>query len=343
MAQLTGIWGEANQRLGFDVWSENPVQISGTLHGVPMRLGDDVRGDKVKTIYLVASARHPTTLDLGLLVRPTGFVQQIAKLFGGGKDVAVGDEFFDEAYDIHGDDPARVRALLEPSVRRAIGLLGKNDFQLTDNGLMYEQVFSPTNADTIISLAERVASVIGAVRAASSAVSLPQTIAPHLEAWRAWADENGLELSPAPLAVSGRLESGSFSAVIRRADADHYVVDLTLHFEPPLTDDLQVRAASRFDYFGRMFAPHKVKTGDPHFDETFVVCSGQPDLVRARLDVETRATLIGLQEAGDLELSGRSLSVHVPLPKDPRELAPVIARLHALARKIAEGLRGAYR
>jgi hypothetical protein len=66
-------------------------------------------------------AYFPQPLGIGLSVYPEKWTAKLAKAFGLGKqDIVVGDDEFDTAFVVQGDEPTEVVRLLSPEFQRAV-------------------------------------------------------------------------------------------------------------------------------------------------------------------------------------------------------------------------------
>lgn len=131
------------------------------------------------------------------------------------------------------------------------------------------------------------------------------------EKWAAWASQRGLALSGAypMIQVAGTMHGVGVQMVThryvhRRNRRSHVSYKHELIATPPMhIGDLMLSREGFFASIGKAFGGQDIVTGDPKFDQTFVVRSGNEHAARAVLGHETRAALLdALAALGDLHV-----------------------------------------
>lgn len=115
-------WREFAAEMGLDFvvgkGMSRPV-LTGSVDGFPVMIDTYVqRSGNNSTTYTRYRVTYPP-LGMHLQLARQGAFSAITKLFGQ-QDVEVGDDSFDDAFTIKTDDPARLRALMTPSVRSGL-------------------------------------------------------------------------------------------------------------------------------------------------------------------------------------------------------------------------------
>ncbi|MCP4676291.1 MAG: hypothetical protein GY854_12425 [Deltaproteobacteria bacterium] len=114
------VWSEVADRLGVTFTPGGGGKISGSIDGVFVSVDIHNEGSgKNSTTYTRYRAAYPDSLPFGLQISSEGFFSDVVKFFGS-QDIEVGDEIFDNAYMIKGDDPGAVIEYLTERRKNAI-------------------------------------------------------------------------------------------------------------------------------------------------------------------------------------------------------------------------------
>ena len=156
--QLTA-WQQAADELGIAVeqgpWWRAP-QLTGSVSGLTtvVDIVSESSGNN-NTTYTRYRVLYPS-LGLGLrLARESGFTKVVR--FFGAQDHTVGDEAFDQAFEVKGSDPAALAAYLTPGRRESLMRLqaAYPGSVITDDHIQYRKVGTELDAGTIISVVRR--------------------------------------------------------------------------------------------------------------------------------------------------------------------------------------------
>lgn len=337
-------FAEIARKLGFRIdppqanrWSGTHT-IEGVLDGIWIR-AHQWQGQYV---HVELSAYFDPPADLRLTIQPAGVVSKLGH-FLGAHDIEVGDPAFDSAFDVKGDEPERVKALLTPTVQRALIAWKKAGvpFRVTDEQISYWTTPGTYSSFNQAELENELRATAGLARVLSDALrSVPSSsiLAPHVEAWRAYAGARGLAFSASPLRVAGTLDGASIVARATAVDDAAWGVDVRLRFAEPLPFLLRVRPKRIFDFLELSMAVH-VEMNDEAFDRELRVTTAEPNAARAFLSGEVVAALLALHlEEGDVSLDSEGLAVRTKSMTDPAlfgrivdRVAIVTAKLHAHA------------
>ncbi len=150
------------------------------LLGPGYTLTGEVGGVRVQVSYWVAQFAHleyaaffERPAGLGLGIHTAGLVAKLKELFGK-HDIRLGDAEFDAAFEVKGNDPARVTALLGAPLRKLLLEWKRTDadFAVTDEGVLLSTIpgMMITGAmsapETIVQNTRAVASLVGQLGAA---------------------------------------------------------------------------------------------------------------------------------------------------------------------------------
>ena len=266
-------------------------RLYGERGGVPVMLGIRVvitgsGKNRRKTYYTYAQANFPSSLGLGLSVRPVGIVGGLFQALAGSSDLQVGHPEIDRLYDIHAvEGRAAAQVLTTPYVGEAlIGLAGRQfKPHVSDAAVCFETTGRVTELaplaialDSAVELARRVASARSA-----TTTDLDQALG---TAWRLVAQSRNFEFDRAGARMAGRVDGVAIEARVEtRADR-------------PLGIGLQVSKQGSLTKIASFFGWQDIEVGDPVFDARFVVKGAPVDRVRALLTPEVRAHLVSLQD-----------------------------------------------
>jgi hypothetical protein len=312
--------------------------VSGELGGQPVKLtrtcGSGARVDITSPI--------PAHLDLGLGVTRVGVLSRVADWFGS-HDIQLGDPHVDAGFDIRGDEPERVRALLSSEVRAAMTAITTADLEVTDAAVSTGHSVGVGGHESFEALAHELhsaARLAQGVGAAARQVPPAQPLRGHAEAWSAFARQRGLSGGTTPLWMQGKLARAWVAARGLRNEANDFSLELSARLDPPATIGVAVDPR---DGDGPLFGRKPEPTGDAAFDAAFVVTrSDRPDLV----DEEVRGRIVDLGQLGTVWLRGAEVTLRTPARLEPTRVAGIlddlIALLEALARR-AQPPPSAYR
>ncbi|MCC6877500.1 MAG: hypothetical protein IT378_24550 [Sandaracinaceae bacterium] len=276
--------------------------MHGVRGGVPVTVGIRVvitgsGKNRRKHYYTYAQANFPSSLGLGLSVRPVGIVGSFFQALAGASDLAVGHPEVDRLYDIHAVEArAAAQILTTPYVGEAlVGLAGRQfKPEISDGVVRCETTGRVTDAaqlaialDSAIELARRVASARSA-----TTTELDQALG---TAWRLVAGSRNFEFDRASARIAGRLEGVAIEARVETRPAGRFTV-FEARFDRPLGVGLQISKQGSLTKIASFFGWQDIEVGDPFFDGRFVV-KGQPvERVKALLTPEVRAHLVSLQD-----------------------------------------------
>jgi hypothetical protein len=276
------------------------------------------------TTYTRYRAGYPD-LGLGLKLRKQTGLHRFGKVFGM-QDIEVGDQGFDDAVMIKGDEPDAVRAFLTPSRVLALQrlLTSFSGAVVADSDLVWKRRGVETNAQTLVSVTRRLAGAAGVIatgsRVADRALSKQQT-----GDLAAAADELSEEIrgpgdtdvetrmtGAATLYAAGRREEAA--AVLRDLDSDvpgdREITGWLRRTEqapaPSPAAEREVDAAALAeDLFGRDEMSYETMA---RFDDRYrgarVHWSGTVKQISSARDSERRRFVVGIAEASHV-LYGR--------------------------------------
>jgi hypothetical protein len=310
--------------------------IEGSLDGVHVKVWQ-WQGQFVHVEY---TAWLSPPADMRLHVQREGIVGKLGHLFGK-HDIEVGDPEFDRAWKVKADEPARAQALLNPEVRKVLAAWKKADLnvRITDETVHFWMIpgsYRTVAQDELVQNIRALAAIVTVLNAAMKNVPPSTALAPHVDAWRAYANARGLQFSASPLRVTGKLEGSNVVARAVAIEDDAWGVDLSLAFETRLPFGLEIRAARFFDFMRSGEAP-RVELGDAEFERELCVTSTEPPKAKAFLDESVRRALLELhRSAGDVQLDARGISVRTKSMTDPSAFGQIAERVATVARKLSE-------
>ncbi len=269
------------------------------------------------------------SLALGLHVRPRGLSERVFRR-GRGEGVELGDEAFDRKLEMHGDDPARVRALMgDPEVKAALTDLLERwpDVIVTDYAIRVHLNRPESTERRLQNLVDGMLRVASALESARSAVAVPKRLERVAREWGSLAEKLSLTHEPWLPAVVGERANRRLLLTTWRADSG-YQADLRLYFRPHR--DLGLRLRPQFEPDGYWSVGQDIQLGDEAFDTRFVVKGWDPRRIRDLLSPSTRAVLIEALESGHLQIDDTRLHLR-DLPLDVDALETAIRRAEAVA------------
>ncbi len=359
-------WAEAAQRLGLTLvgqprrglFTGSGPSIRQTMEGeraglrvqVGMRIVSSGSGKNRQThYYSYAKAFFPTSLELGLAVTPTSFLSRAWTALVGASDLQLGDARIDEPYRIAAADEAAARALLTvPYLAEALihGAHGSFEPYVSDTELRFEMSGQCLDAGPLGGALDQAVDLARRVLAARAEIGPTGTEDLVDRAWRPIAEARGLSIDLPQTRMSGRVE-GVHVEVDAQLRGQRRVTVFTARFDRSLGVGLKLTRQSSLHAVGKLFGMVDVETGDPAFDDRFVV-KGQPaDAVKALLTPAVREQLVLLQQQAELlEVEDDRLSAVIGwLIRDPAWIDSglvTVARAGAALAGVAGGA-GPYR
>ncbi len=325
-------YADVSRELGLDVDTRG-VSLRGHLGEQRLWVGDVMVGygpERRTMCWGVLDLERP--LGLGLLLRRRGVSDRLFRRPRGPRIPLAGDPL-ERWLEVHGDEPERVLALLDPTVRELLaGALRRwKDVVVTDNSVRVHLPRPLARAEELRELVASLRSLAGALQAARRVVPPPTPLAPRCDAWRHLADSLGLEFEPAFPGVAGRLDGRPLRVTPVRT-TDGYSAEIRLGFREHARTGLRLRRQVEPD--GYWSVGQDIQLGDAGFDRAFVVKGWDPDYVRELLSPPpVRQGLLALSQLGRLDLD--DLRLHLgELPPDPARLEPVLVQ----AARTADGL-----
>jgi hypothetical protein len=345
---MSSVFRIAAERLGLTINPPNAgyfslFEIAGNVGGHMVRVRRDPMLRVLSTeVYLQVA------LDLGLHVTPAGqpsyppappaLYRSIGKLLGrvfGEPDMHIGDRAIDDAFDVHGDEEARVAPVLEASRGALLAWYASGvAFDLDDAHVSLRRYSSLTTGETPDDICADVAATLNLVRRVETAVpSLPPAtaLAPHVPAFKSLAEQHRLTMTATPLAVWGALRGADFWAHATRVGP--------AAFELEMGSVWQDRSRG---LAGALRTATGGRAGDPSFEG---LLSAEGDLA-ARLPADARQELLALARAGHtVSLGDGGLHLKAPLAAEPYPLDRAAEQAAAVVQATARLLqpRAAYR
>ncbi len=247
---LPTYWNVAAQTLGLLMHAEPRWSAPHPDNNLRMRLPDAIslRGvlDGVSVFFnetqsatwdgmLSGQAFLPIPLDFGLQLHPTRFMEKIARLLGV-SDVKLGDAPFDDAYEVRGDDPERVRALMTAPVRATIARLGTDDFDLDDRRVRLDARLE--SQDMLIETVRSSVALVRSLIQSAADVAPAADVRAHVDTWRDAAAVRGHAFTSSPLTFSGETSGLRFQAAMTRVEQSTFAIDLALAIGTSIPADL---------------------------------------------------------------------------------------------------------
>lgn len=261
-----------------------------------------------------AVVTHQRSLGLGLDVRRKKLPGRIAD----GRSepcIGVADPDLHRFFDIRGDDPDRVRALLDPEVRARLLALHRQqpNIVISDTEVAVFTRLPPSSSRAIRRLLCAMMGVSDALTEARSRVDAPAAFSALSSWWTPFAHAHGLDPEPGMPSLRGT----------------HGVlpVEVTPQASPSggpgatVTLQLSGVASPRFEVVQAGQTPSPL-TGPPvlldhdEFDAAFVTFSVDPHWARVALHPEVRATLLRLNPLGRVHVDEHRLRIE-NLSPDP--------------------------
>jgi hypothetical protein len=273
-------------------------------------------------------------LDLGFALTRSGVMSKVAEWLGK-TDIQLDDAEFDRAFTIRGDEPARVRALLNPALRNTIAGITAKDFELSDAEFSATRPVSDEDHRTLVYALDEAVRVARAVGEAHPAVPHASTVAAHHDAWTTYARaQEGFQVGTTPLWMQGRLGNTLVHARAARNRPGDFSLQLVARLERPLP--VQLNVVPQRDALAAWGNASK-DTGDASFDRIF-------DVMRAPhvevLDAELRGRLVQLAHLGPVRLSGSEIQLFTSAKLEPRRVPDVLEDLRGVLQLLARNVLG---
>lgn len=331
------------------------VVLDGVFDGVPVHVYRATSAGDRRYAYVWVRAERKLPGDLGLTITRTNAVGGFFRRLFGSATLPVGRELgdprFADAYAVNGVEPERVRALFTPELRA--GLLAWLDAALAETarhksrlwGLWAddEHVYMELEPeawvwklfDRTIALGElttalrAVTSLARSFDAATSVLPPSPALAPHADAFRAFAAAKGLGFSPSPLRTWGRFADVEFVARAVTSLEGPAKVEVRRLFPKPLPFFLRLKPHRRFDFWSwDPDGPHE-RLGDAAFDDAYTILTSDLGATRALLTEPLRRALVELHAEDDVFVDPAGISVQ---RKDlrPETFDAVLAKVAAV-------------
>lgn len=313
------------------------LDLTGELDGQPIKLHRlNGSGARIK----VTSPIVPH-LDLGLGLTRAGVASKVSEWFGK-RDIQLDDEPFDKAFTIRGDEPERVRALLNPELRQAVGNHDAPLIELTDGefsaGGAVQGASSYGVSDTVeylTFLLRNVAKVARLVGQAHANVPPARALQAHHALWTEYARDNQFQLGATPLWMQGKLGKTWVLARASRNRENDFSLELSARPDQP--PNLTLTIVPKQSWLESMTGGAEHATKDPAFDSVFdVMRPDRPDLV----DADLRAGLLGLARLGSVSLHGAHLRLALPATIAPPRVPELLEGLRAILVILERNLHG---
>lgn len=246
---------------------------------------------------------------------------------------------------IAADEPERAGALFDLDLNRRLKEL-PDGWTLTDSGLLHRVSTFVTDPRSLEGLLSRLMETCDAVDRGRARVGPPWALREDAAQWRRFAQERGLEVMTAPLAMAGTIEGITVSAFARRTDRRTYGLGAEARFREPLGGAVGLvptAPGAMAPWLGispRDLGGEDWLLGDPVFDGTFLVRSRDPSRLPRLLDPDLRARLLRIHERTPLVLDDLGVRVAAERLPSPAEVPALLVSLSRLAGEIEATVRG---
>jgi hypothetical protein len=317
------------RNLGLDVDTRG-VSLQGHLGERRLWVGEVLVGygpDRSTAIWGVLDMTRPLTL--GLHVRRRGLSERVFRR-GRGQGVELGDASFDRLVEMHGDDPARVRALMgDPDVKQAITeLLGSwSDVIVTDHAVRVHLKRAENTERGLQRLVDMMLRTASALERARAAVAVPKRLETASKEWGDLAERLSLVHEPWLPAMAGERSGRQVVVTAWRADSG-YFADLRLYFRSHRQMGFRLRPQVEPD--GYWSVGQDIQIGDAAFDSQFVLKGWDPRRIRDLLTPSVRAVLLEAQESGHLQIDDKRIHIR-DLPLDVESIERAMQHAEAAA------------
>ncbi|MBW2455064.1 MAG: hypothetical protein JRI68_11165 [Deltaproteobacteria bacterium] len=312
--------------------------LFGQREGMPVGARLALDAPKGQWARWTVHARLQPPLDLGLSIH-TGR-HEVEDVTKGASLVVTGDAEFDKRFVVRGDEPERVRALLDPPLRQRLvrqlhpGAL----FMVTDQGVAMQVPRPHANLEWFTRALNTLTGIASGVNRARSNVPVAAVLQRHRTSWAAFASSQMLHGISAPLCMWGRLRGATVFAYSVRLGPGDLCLEIWLRFQEPLGLGVLLQPKRTVDRVKELFGADDHELGDPVFDETFLLRLSDVEATEALLDEPLRKRLLAIHSTvGPLSLTDDGLLVRLPtVPLDPAVVPNKVGHLLELAREIAE-------
>ena len=335
-------WSKVANQLGLEHGGR--TTLSGQLHGQRVRASIVTRGSgDSRSTYTVVRADLYPPLDLGLDVREHGFFND---MFHAAADVPLGDAAFDATFITSADEPERLRALLDPGLRRLLLSQLANtaaSFRVRDDGVVIERPGAISDPAWLAWALQLSARIVGKLDASRRRTPCSAWLRQHRQTWLRFAQTHGLTGLDTPLCMWGTMEGRPVQIYAVRTDRARYELELSVGFSAPLGLGLALQPKGLLDKLAVFFGSQDHELGDPWFDDTYLLRVERTDLIGEVLDASVRAEIMAVhQGVGPVTLDDHRLTVRLPnVPNHPGAVPQVLHRLVGLVERL--GARGSQR
>jgi hypothetical protein len=269
-------------------------------------------------------------LGLGLRVRPRGLSERVRRARPG---LTTGDPELDGPLDLRAYDPARVQALFTDEVREALSRLraGWPALEVHDHGIRVDLPSPITREDALRRLIEHLRRLAVALESARRAVPPPPQVEDWLPAWRALAEDHGLQLEPALPMLTGAWDGVHVEVRCARLAEDRFAAEVRAYLADHRPTGLWVIPAARAAT--TTTAGQDIHTDDASFDADFVIKGYDPFTIRRVLDDGVRHAIRALAVHGAIAITDRAVDLR-GAAIDRASLEPAIQAAHAVAEEL---------
>jgi hypothetical protein len=284
--------------------------------------------------HFIVKAPLVPHLDLGLGIGRQGVLWTLSEWLGS-KEIEIGDEAFDDAFVIRGDDPDRVAALLGPEVKMALLAVQASSIELTDAAMTVKDDRREESLASLEAAMRQVVSVAKAVGRSRLTVPPAVPLRPHRDAVAAFAAEHGFPMEVSPLVTEGRLGKMYLSIRGLRRAEDDFVIDLLAALDEPRPNVFFCQP--RVGTLSRLGRSGFVDTGDEAFDRAFDVSTRAIEEAKIVLDTDIRARLVQLAALGGVFFDGSKLRLEVGAGSmKPAQLPALVDELRSILETVAK-------
>jgi hypothetical protein len=304
--RVAAAYAEVARRMGLPVDTRG-VSLQGHLNDQRIWIGEVMVGHGPKRRLVTWGVLDmDQALGLGLVIRRRGLSNRLFRRRKGPR-IRIDDDL-DKRLEIHGDDPARTRALFTPSVTAKLSTLMAHwpDVVVTDQSIRVHLPKPEASTERLERLVEFMIGLSDAIASARQGITPPERLGAHLEALSKLGTTLQLDIEPALPALKGDAD-GKRMTITPRRDGEGYSFDIRIYFEARV--DTGFRLSSQQAPDGYWSVGQDIQVGDPEFDSIFVVKGYDPAKVRAKLTAEVRQRLLVLRAQHDIEVDDRCLHV----------------------------------
>ncbi|MEZ4238122.1 MAG: hypothetical protein R3F59_18640 [Myxococcota bacterium] len=238
------------------------------------RRGDGGHGpDRRMACWGVLDPERP--LGLGLLIRRRGLSERLYRRARGVKVQAV-DAELERLVEISGDEPERVRELLDERVREVLGLILTRwrDLVVTDQSvrIYLSQLLSRT--PDLRDLVYGMRTLAAEISAARRRIGPPTALAARAPGWERLGERLGLQVEAAFPGVAGEVDGRTVRVTPVRTVDGGYAAELRIGLRAHRRTGLRLRPQIEPD--GYWSVGQDIQVGDEPFDQAFVVKGDDP-------------------------------------------------------------------